>query len=379
MDRFERLSELIESIYSAPFEKFGWSLVLRQLCTLFESDMGHLHVPGLSNSKNALSILEPFVPDVLEPYFSYYCSVDPRFGITRKRDNRPRTRKDLVDDAYFRKTEIYNDFLRPLSLEQSLVVPLEGVVEDSNFLSLLRSERRGPYTTHDIDTLAPLVRHIQKAVVLQRKLIYHDRNALESSMVLDRIDHGIAFVDASRRVVHMNRAAQAVVESGDSLGIDRHGFLYAADESDENKLATAIDSAIHPAAVPGLETSSIIPIRRENDKRPLEVMVSPALPERYLDIGRNIRAVLVIADPEARIAIPGSYLKERYGLTVTECNIALALANGITLNDYCEQANVSLSTARTQLKRLLHKCGVKRQPDLIRLLLRSPLGLLPKS
>jgi len=63
------------------------------------------------------------------------------------------------------------------------------------------------------------------------------------------------------------------------------------------------------------------------------------------------------------------------GLTPAEGDVVLALARGLSLADIARDRHVSLETVRTHVKRSLAKADVRRQSDLVRLVLTGPSGM----
>jgi DNA-binding CsgD family transcriptional regulator len=67
-------------------------------------------------------------------------------------------------------------------------------------------------------------------------------------------------------------------------------------------------------------------------------------------------------------------LAARFGLTLREAEVALALAGGATAGDIARAAGLSVHTVRNQIKAALAKTGMRRQADLVRLLLAPDRG-----
>ena len=61
-------------------------------------------------------------------------------------------------------------------------------------------------------------------------------------------------------------------------------------------------------------------------------------------------------------------VRQSYGLTEAESDLALALDRGTTLPDIAERRGVSITTIRTQLYSLMAKLDVNHQTALVRLL-----------
>ena len=64
-------------------------------------------------------------------------------------------------------------------------------------------------------------------------------------------------------------------------------------------------------------------------------------------------------------------LRQVYGLTPAELQVALAIAEGETLSQYAERRRISRNTVASQIKRAFDKTGLRRQSVLVRWLLLS--------
>ena len=61
-----------------------------------------------------------------------------------------------------------------------------------------------------------------------------------------------------------------------------------------------------------------------------------------------------------------------WGLTDVEARVAAAVVEGTDLKTYAAEYGVSHHTVRTQLKMVFAKTGIRRQADLVRLVLTGP-------
>ena len=59
-----------------------------------------------------------------------------------------------------------------------------------------------------------------------------------------------------------------------------------------------------------------------------------------------------------------------YGLTPAECRVALLLSDGRAPQEIAKMVGVTQNTVRSQIKSIFSKTGVRRQGELIQLLLR---------
>ena len=106
-----------------------------------------------------------------------------------------------------------------------------------------------------------------------------------------------------------------------------------------------------------------------DSRRPLTVTVAPLIGEDPLLPHDGPLQLVFVVDPEARRASPEAWLREAYGLTGAEARLAVALANGASLDDVADATSTAIGTLRTHLKHVLAKTGTRRQSELVRLVL----------
>ena len=82
-------------------------------------------------------------------------------------------------------------------------------------------------------------------------------------------------------------------------------------------------------------------------------------------------ALLLVADPEARAeTAPSAVLRETFGLTKAEAEIAARAANGEGVPALAAALSISQGTARLHLHRVFEKTGAHRQAELAAVMAR---------
>ena len=90
----------------------------------------------------------------------------------------------------------------------------------------------------------------------------------------------------------------------------------------------------------------------------------------WIDIARP-RAILFIADPEAKANVRRQWLREDFGLTPAEAAVAVEVLEADGLQAAAGRLGISLATAHTHLAHVFDKTSTRRQAELVRLLLQS--------
>ncbi|MCY1345494.1 hypothetical protein D9M69_315560 [compost metagenome] len=85
--------------------------------------------------------------------------------------------------------------------------------------------------------------------------------------------------------------------------------------------------------------------------------------------------MVFIRDPERRSQASHDVVRQLFDFTPAETQLALQLANGLTLDEAADELGISKNTARAHLRAIFSKTGVTRQATLVRMLLSSVISL----
>ncbi len=85
--------------------------------------------------------------------------------------------------------------------------------------------------------------------------------------------------------------------------------------------------------------------------------------------------VVYIRDAAGRSMASETLTKQLFNLTRAETALAMELANGLSLEEAAEALNVRRNTARAHLRSIFSKTGVRRQTELVRIILNSVVAL----
>jgi DNA-binding CsgD family transcriptional regulator len=192
------------------------------------------------------------------------------------------------------------------------------------------------------------------------------RDALESA--LDWLPTGYLLVDREGRVLKANRVARAMIRRCDGLRM-RGGMLEASDGQAAAVLCEAIRRASAGPVQSTAAFSSIVHISRAR-ARPLTMILVPIQRARH-SLHPGALVVLLIPGGEVGRQKSGPLLRELYGLTQREADIASNVLQGHSVGNIARQRGLSVNTVRTHLKHLLEKTRTTRQVDLLRVLVAS--------
>jgi DNA-binding CsgD family transcriptional regulator len=188
-------------------------------------------------------------------------------------------------------------------------------------------------------------------------------------MALDLIAIGVMVTNCSGEVQHANRTAKQFLAAQDGLDLTPRGVLFALQERN----LQARDSL--QRAIQGELPESIHIVSRPSGKRSFTLFVRSLHGTQASNDSQSAAALVLILDPEPPAQSAEIELRQLFGLTSCEARLANLLMNGEPLSECCDRMGIRSSTARMHLGNLFAKTGVKRQGQLVSLLLKS-IGLV---
>ena len=189
-----------------------------------------------------------------------------------------------------------------------------------------------------------------------------DFRASVAASALDVLYQGVVLLSPSRRVVLVNRSAEALLNQSDGLRVEQQFLRFSDAEATER-----FDQFVHDALNAKKDSGDrVVAVKRPSSAAPYHVVVS-ALPALSPD-GPGGGVAVLIDDPEAVLRPGAGALRVLFRLTGAEERLAIALLAGKTLEEIARDHSISKETVRAQLREIFAKTGVNRQSELIRIL-----------
>lgn len=277
------------------------------------------------------------------------------------------------DYAFLSEKEIgldpfYSDFVAPLDLKYFISGHILGTLTHAGIFAAQRSPSQGHAGDEEIDLVRRLIPHMRHAFDTRARLAgtdLHHRGGLHGGSDLSE---AMLLVDRDGRVLQENSAAADLLSAHDGVTAASR-MLDFSDPAAAAKFAGALAGLdLRQGQEIDMEARGFA-ARRPSGGRPYIVAVR-ALPaaDAFADALLGARAMVFIRDPQSYSTLDEVLLKESYGLSQAETDLAVALDLGRTLADIAADRGVSITTVRTQLYALMAKLDVNRQTDLVRLL-----------
>ncbi len=283
------------------------------------------------------------------------------------------TDRDVMPRAEFLRTAFYDECLRPNGL--STLMNLRAARGEGGAVGnvcVLRSAGQGEFGPEEVKLLEGLAPHLRRAVAVHVRLAEAEGERRALSEALQRLPHAAFLVDAAAVVRLANAAGAELLAKRDGLSVDAgDGMALRAAKADETAaLRHSIAAAVRGGAGPTPAGRTRLP---RPGKAPLMATVVPLTAAGLAAAGLppDPTALLLVADPAAKAQTPSpAVLRETFGLTPAEAEIAARAARGEGMPAAAEALGVSQGTARLHLHRVFEKTGARRQAELAALLAR---------
>lgn len=213
--------------------------------------------------------------------------------------------------------------------------------------------------------IAAVLPHLRRACAVEASLLKARRETATLTDALNRVADAVAMLDRDGRVVFANSRATATFHSGDGISLAPDERLLLSTSEASAGLAQALRRCAGSLLwTPDHDAGPPMSVAvRWRDGQPLVLTLQP-LPKELAGAFGAV-ALLFISDPGSQKTNHCNLLRAVYGLTIAEAQLAQAVCDGVILKQYAESRQISYETARTYLRRIFDKMGVRRQSELV--------------
>lgn len=365
----EKFNSLIDNIYSAALDMDEWFSVLESFKDSMNATSGLLRVQDMQSNVVGAYITSGIDPSYRKKYKEYYIHRDPLVAaVTEDKTRHPIQTRIYMPDS-FRQTEFYNDYAVPQSMHNSACCNIGKNYSQVASIGVHRDNKRGVFTPSEMNVFNLLAPHIQRSVRTNQLLSRLTEQAGVSNAVLDRLEKGIILIDVEGHPVFINRMAEEIVAQECELSIENRE-LRSIKRSDTQALQKLIFNACRAEQRAG----GVLSISSPASVHPLNIMACP-IHRDTISLGfdsSSAVAILFIGSGGKDLVISLDVLCQLYGLTGAEARLCATLANGYSLEQIADKFGVTKHTIRSQLKSCFYKTGVKRQTELVKMVLSDP-------
>jgi DNA-binding CsgD family transcriptional regulator len=365
-------SQLIELAYEGAMSAERFNEFVAETARAVEAPSGNVLAfePGTSNCMFASLWGPHYTERVLKLYRDEFMVLEPhRKFVNREHLGEDTTTllchrflsdNDVAHDPYFQ------DYLIPETGTRWLAGNLS--FDDPDYaiqFGFARLADQAPFSDAAGQLLERLTPHLRRAVKFSIALTHSKNVTAALGETFGRHWAAIYLVDEAGRVVWMNDVADGASPSFTALSV-KHGLLKARSPLANAMLEKAIRDAL--GFVERDDGGDFDVPDREGRRIPISVRPAGPLGVAIGGTGRARVAVLAGGSTPGRTT--AQRLSRIYGLTAAEARLCLDLAEGLDIEDCATRRKTSPHTARTQLKNIFSKTGVRRQAELVALVWR---------
>lgn len=364
-----QFSELVGAIYQGPLEPVPWGGALGMLRTKLRANWAILILRPASAEQPALLIRDGgHGAEVYSTGYTHFqsFSLDPFVGLPVERVV---TLDEVIEPSRWMQGEFYRKFIEPNRIRFILGADIvaEGGIECR--LRITREPGERNFCGRDKALCQMLLPHLKRAVILHSRIDVIDTERQLYSMTMDRMLLGTIVLDERGEVMRTNRIADAILAEKDGLRLGQQ-CLHADHPVEDRDLQRLVKEAL--AAPSGaMAVPEAMSVTRRSGRASLGVLVR-AIPLGPLsEGGHRPAAVAYIRDPERKLHLSQKLIRHLFGLTAAEANLALLLADGLTLDEAARELKIRKNTIRAHLRSIFAKTGIRRQATLVQQLLSS--------
>jgi len=264
-----------------------------------------------------------------------------------------------------RASPIYQRVLAPMQIEYSMYFVIDLEDESHCGVSLMRGPTNAPFTARDCEDFGRFIPHVGRSVAMHGVLRAAHGAAAAAQALIDQAPIGMMVLH-ERNVVLANAAAKEMVARDDILRWSGRR-LQAITAQGQSSLRRAMDEA---QTNPGVPVGLSLPAGESGHAR---MVICTLAPSASGALGAPWEALGVyLTDSRRPVETPEEVLRRLFGLTEREATVLRALVQGDNTAAIARRFGISDETAKTHLRHIMQTVGVRRQVDLVRLVLSSP-------
>jgi DNA-binding CsgD family transcriptional regulator/PAS domain-containing protein len=249
---------------------------------------------------------------------------------------------------------------------------VHGDVRNRCCIVFFRRDTESEFSASQVETLQLLISYLARAIDLNRGFIRTYADLHTTRLIIDSAPRGIVIIGQKLQITYNNEEAQRIFSQAD--GLSRNGDAFeVTDEDSRNRYHDFLGSASANGSGETQAARIGIGVPRQTEGAPYQMVIFK-LPfknsQAILDETKTL-AVIAISDPTQFDALPQDLLIAFYRLTPAEAQLTELLSRGLSLAESAAELNISINTARTQLRNVFRKVGVNSQATLMQHIAQS--------
>lgn len=237
----------------------------------------------------------------------------------------------------------------------------EGVI--AGFILEL-PDSRGVLNDDERELARRLGLHMREALLAHERVRRIAAQALAGHGLLQAFAYPMWLLSADRYVLHANAAAQAEQTREHRVALHGQRLVLKRDAPDRllSQHLQALSRAEHG-------TGAVLDLRQSTLDAPTWLHLNVLVPSAVMGaFGDQPLVLATLFDPAQVQPLDPFALAQMFSFTPTEARIAVLMADGLSAQAMAAAHGSTVATVRTHIRQVLHKLGVRRMTDAVRLL-----------
>lgn len=359
---------LLAELYRGATTPDSWPYFLARLAERFNTGLAALRIVGLASPVAYSSWTVGIDDEVGRRYPDEIIERDVfREALSAAPIGRVLRSHEVICERSFRCNRDFEHICGPSGRFYTMGTHVARMEDRAVHIGIHRRRSRGPFTDAERDLLEFFAPHLGQAVQMMQMLGQFKTALQHSCAALDTLACGVWLTDAQLRCHWSNRAADSALESG------VHGLRVERDVLTLADVSTAF--ALREAARRVTREGPCVQTLGLGSSGAALMLVAEEEHDARHGFDGDGGVTVFLLDPDRPLTAHADELQAHWGLTPAEVRLLGEFLRGLDVGEASISLGISSHTGRAQLKSIMHKVGVNRQPELMRRLLLGGTGL----
>lgn len=365
---------IVSALYDAALDSRRWGAALEHFRELFKANYVTLilKVPDMSETGLMISVGE--LPGGIGGKVVYHTYQHTTTPFVNQPADKVFTVGDLMSESEWRKTPYFIHWCQPYNVFHVMGVDISTPESGKLRFRITRPEDAPGFSAEERSLCEALLPHLRRALHMHNLLDRSESLGTLYSKAIGRLSVATIVLDETGKVLDQNLIAQDILASGDGLKLVG-GRLEATYPSDNRALQQLIRNAFAQQSGDRVVPSEAMSVSRPSGLVSLGVVIEQVPSGEWAEGKGKPSVVVYIRDAAGKSLASTTVAKQLFNLTPAETGLAMELANGLSLEEAAEVLNIRRNTARAHLRSIFSKTGVRRQTELVRIMLNSVAAL----
>lgn len=371
MDVYDRI---VSALYEAALDSRRWGTALEHFRELFKANYVTLilKVPDLSETGLMISVGE--LAGGIGGKVVYHTYQHTTTPFVNQPADKVFTVDDLMSEAEWRKAPYYIHWCQPYQVFHVMGADISTPESGKLRFRITRPEHVAGFSQEERQLCEALLPHLRRALHMHNLLDRSESLGMLYSKAIGRLSVATIVLDETGKVLDQNLIAQEILDNGDGLKLVG-GRLEATYPSDNRALQQLIRNAFAHQPGDRVIPSEAMSIARPSGQVSLGVVIEQVPSSEWAEGKGKPSVVIYLRDAAGKSLASTAVAKQLFNLTPAETALAMELTNGLSLEEAAEALNIRRNTARAHLRSIFSKTGVRRQTELVRIMLNSVAAL----